>query len=422
MSPSISKGEAERFPVNPVSRTYVVPPPPRDVLIGHLVHFIICVIVLVLSVFSLFLPIFRVSQYQSPLYGNKTMTSSVTLWHTTTKITGSPAEVQSVSEYCSPVSRRFRVIEAFVAATVAAASVSVVFCVFNVRNRGKGETVYKICCGLALLTFVFATVASSLLFNVYYWSFEVCGEQTSLHSKLYEPSFGLGFFVSAWVLTFVAGLFVQNNPTVPLDARSIDGAIFLFTLFSFIGTLFACVACPITHWFYKNGATATATDVTLWKTIEGKFAWNGAASVPTEIVLVKDYTCNPLKIYFKIAAAMSITSVVFNFAALIWGVLLWQNLTSIVEPAIVVSLLGAFFAIIQFVVETVIFCRGWCDGVYTYRKQKFVLGPGYALCVTSLCVMVLASLCITAGYIGIRRYFPSKLHRQPQKEEVFKTE
>lgn len=403
--------------INPVPQTYVVPPPPRDVVVGHIVHLILSVVILILSVCSLFLPWLHVAQFQSPLYGGQNMESSVTLWKTTTTITGMPKQTQDVKDYCWPVSRRVRVIEAFACATAAAALVSVILGVFNVRSHGAKEGLRTACCALSIVTFICAVIASSFFFSVYYWSFADCGAQSSFHSHLYEPSYGTGFFITAWVLTFFAGLIVPNNATIALDARSIDSAIFLFTLFAFIGTLFACVSCPVQHWFYKNGATAKATDVTLWKTQEGNFDWNILATTAKDTIWRKDYTCSKLVTMFKAAGGVSIAATSLNFIAFVWGLLIWQCLTSIVLPAIIFSILGFFTAIAQFIIETLIFYNDWCDGAYAYRKQKFVLGAGYALCAASFCVMLVASICIIIAYVGIKKFFPSKLTRKPEAKQ-----
>lgn len=413
----MSVTEDRVIPLNPVPQTYVIPPPPRDILVGPVVHCVLCVIALVLFALTLFLPLFHVSQYKSSLYEGKNMVSSATLWRTKTTIEGSSSTSVNVKDYCWPVSRRMRVVEAFTCATVAGALFCAIFGVLNAYAGGQKDWLITACTLCAIITFVFVTIACSFIFSVYYWSFSDCGAQSSFHSRLYELSYGTGFIVTGWVLTFIAGLIVSHDATVAVDARSIDSAIFFFTLFSFIGTLFSCVSCPIPQWFYKDGATQKATDVSLWKTTVGKFDWDLTSTVTTEETWRRDYTCSNVFNMFIAASVCSIVGTGFNFVATIWGLLLWQSLTVHLVQAFFFSIAGCLCVFVQFVLETLIFYNNSCDGSYAYRKQKFVLGPGYALCVTSFCTMLLSIFFIFIAFFGIRKYFPSKLTRRPIREE-----
>lgn len=408
------------IPINPVPQTYVIPPPPRDLLVGPVVHLLLCSISFILFVLTLFLPVFHSSQYKSPVYNNRNVESSVTPWKTTIRVEGGTTITTDVKDYCWPVARRTRVFEAFACATAAAGLVSVIFGGLNVHTKGLKKKVITACSASAVITFVFAVIACAFTFSVYYWSFADCGDQSSFHSQLYEPSYGMGFIVTGWVLTFFAGLIVANDVSIPLDARAIDSAIFLFTLFSFIGTLFSCVSCPIPQWFYKDSATKKATDVSLWKTTTGKFDWDLTSNTTTVTTWRTDYTCSEVSTMFTIASCMSIVGTAFNFVATIWGVLLWQCLTTHMVQAIFFSGAGCLLNAVQFILETVIFYNTWCNEAYAYKKQKFVLGPGYALCATSFCVMLISSCLIWIALYGITKYFPSKLTRipNPEKKEV----
>lgn len=410
-------GNEERIiPINPVPQTYVIPPPPKDVLVGHVIHCVLCVISLVLFVLTLFLPLFHLSQYNSSLYDNKDMVSSATLWRTKTTIEGVSSTSLNVKDYCWPVSRRMRVVEAFTCATVVGGLFGAIFGVLNVHAGGRKDWLITACTACAIITFVFVTIACSFIFSVYYWSFDDCGAGSSFHSRLYELSYGTGFIVTGWVLTFIAGLVVSNDATISVDARSIDSAIFFFLLFSFIGTLFACVSCPIPQWYYKNAVTQKATDVSLWKTTVDKFEWDLTSTAATEETWRRDYTCSKLRTMFIVASCFSIVGTAFNFVAMIWGLLLWQSLTTHFIQAFFFSIAGCVCNLVQFILETFIFYNTWCDEDYAYRKQKFVLGPGYALCVTSFCTMILSICFIFIAFFSIRKYFPSKLTRHPIRE------
>lgn len=399
------------IPINPIPQTYVIPPPPRDLLVGPVVHLLLCSISFVLFALTLFLPVFEVSQYKSSLYDGKDMYSTVTLWKTTVSLDGVKNSILNVKDYCWPVSRRARVFEAFACATAAAGLVSAIFGILNVRGGGRKKKIISACSLLAAVTFIFGTIACAFMFSIYYWSFADCGLQSSFHSRLYEPSYGMGFIVTGWVLTFFAGLIVSNDASIPVDARSIDSAIFFFTLFSFVGTLFSCVSCPISQWFYKDAVTQKATDVSLWKTTVGKFDWDITGDSATETTWRSSYTCPEVLTLFAVASCMSIVGTAFNFVATIWGVLLWQSLTTHIVGAIFFSISGCLLNVVQFILETLIFYNNFCNGEYAYKKHKFVLGPGYALCVTSFCVMLMSTFFIWIAFVGIRKYFPSKLTR-----------
>eukprot|EP00796_Vickermania_ingenoplastis_P001360 gene1360-795_t len=392
---------------------FAVPPPPRDILVGPAVYFGISVFTLVLASISLGLPWFTMEQYKSPLYEHRSMKSTFTLWHTYTEVEGSNKLTIHVSDYCWPVRRRVRVAEAFACATVVGMLLSSVFGYINMRKRGERDRQRRLCAGFALFTFIFGTIASAMVITVYYWSFTDCGEGSSFHSQLYELSSGFGFFITAWILTFVSGLVVPSNATVPLDARTLDSAIFLYVLLAFMGLLFSATACPIPHWFYKDAYTRTSTDITLWKTVDSAFNWEQHVHLATNTTLPSSYACAEITHMFYAASVFSLVAVAAHLASLVWGALLWQGVTSFVPPAMVFTVLGGSVSFVQCVVETVIYWKEWCDGVYAYKKHKFVLAPGYALCVVSFCVMLIAGIFIVTVYLGITKYFPSKLTRTP---------
>lgn len=394
------------------TRVYVIPPPPRDVLVGPILYFVIFIGVLALTAVSLGVPWYRKDQYKSTAFGGDDYESTITLWRTTEKYSAQLIHT-SVGDYCWPVTRRTKVMEAFSVVSVFFAAVSVVLGFFNMMAHGANVVFRRLCCASAIFTFGATTISVSFALSVYYTSFNPCGEGSSYHSQLYEVYYGFGFMCTAMALCFVGGITVPHNVTIPLDARSIDLGINTFTLLAFIATLFVCTSCPITHWTYKDQVTQRATDVQLWRTQEGWFQWNRANTTEKDSFWVANYNCGTVKTMFRATGVVSIVATAFSFFAMSWGILLWMYLTPYVLPALILAALGFLLTLTQFILETLIFYNTWCTD-YRYYKEKYVRGPGYALCASSFCIMFVAILYLVAGYISLLKYFPSKINRSPE--------
>lgn len=403
-----------QLPINKNARK--APPPPRDFLIGPLVVVLMSLVALVFTVVSIGIPWYRLKQYQQPSFGGSSYIADFYLFRSTTQLEGQPKVTTHAGDLCPPVRRRVIVMQAFSIISSAMTLMAFVLSVANFILEKTNRAVY-----VAMLVFAGAAVASltilvSFNFNVYLWSFTECGEGSSFHSQLYEPYAGFGLTVTAWVLAAFVGLIAPNRLIIPLDARTVDRSIHIYTVLALLAMLFAVVACPISHWFYKDIDTRQATDVLLWREMVGRFDWNTTAPTDRVNTYVADLTCGPLRQYFRAAQAFSIISICCNAAAGLLGMLLWNHLVGTRLPALVFCYAGCVMTLVQMGLELRIYYGSWCDGAYAYRNRYFILSSGFALVATAFCVMAVACFFMTTAYVLTERYFPEKRPAKTAKQ------
>ncbi|KAK7196105.1 Amastin surface glycoprotein [Novymonas esmeraldas] len=392
------------------------PPPPRDVLIGPVLFSVLAFISLVLTVVSIGIPWYRKRQYKPD--GLHSEERLFYLFKHVTKVEGAPAAVTYPSSLCTPVQRRVRVMEAFAIASSVMTLLTFVLSVVNVLKRpaapnAVARTVMLVFTAAAMVSL---TVEVSFNFNVYLWSFAACGAGSSYHSQLYEPYVGFGLTVTAWVLTALGGIIAANELVIPLDARTVDQSIHSFTMLSLVAFLFAVVACPIAHWFYKDGTTNTVTDVLLWRQRFGNFAWNMTDPGGHSSLFVKDFACPSLVAYFRAAEAFSIASILFTMLAGVTGLLLWKSLAGSRLPALVFSYVAAAVTLVQLALELKIYYGSWCDGRYAFHAHFYVLSAGFGLVASAFCIMVVSCVAITVAYHLTERYFPALIPRKTARQ------
>ncbi|KAG5509096.1 hypothetical protein JKF63_06105 [Porcisia hertigi] len=394
------------------------PPPPRDVLIGPTVFSVISLVSLVFTAVSICIPWFRKQQYKPN--GLPRETHLFYLFKHVTKVEQQPDVVTYPNNLCTPVQRRVRGIEAF---SFLSSVMTLIMFILSVVNAYKQSLAPDVTTRNVMLVFTACAVVSltievSLSFNVYLWSFAECGAGTSYHSQLYEPYIGFGLTVTAWVLTTLGSVIATNELTVPLDARTVGKCIHAFAMLSLVAFLFALVASPIPHWFYKDGTTNTVTDVLLWRVDVGNFNWNTTAAGDHSSTSVGNLQCPSLTRHFRAAEAFSIASILFNMLTGMTGLLMWKSLAGSHLPAIVFCYIGMIVTLIQLALELTIYYGSWCDGKYAFHERLYVLSSGFGLVASSFCIMVVSCFSITVAYYLTRKYFPALIPRRTAKEIV----
>ncbi|KAG5483033.1 hypothetical protein LSCM4_07244 [Leishmania orientalis] len=391
------------------------PPPPRDVSIGPALFSLISFVSFTFTVASIGIPWYRKQQYKPD--GLHSERHFFYLFKHVTKVEGSPDKVTQSSSLCTPVRRRVRVIEAF---SFVSSVMTLIMFALSVVNAYKQSAARNVAIRNVMLVFTACAMGSLTIevcfnFNVYLWSFAECGAGTSYYSRLYEPYAGFALTVTAWVLTAVGGIIAANKLTVPLDARTVDKSIHTSAILSLIGFFFAVVACPISHWFYKDGTANTVTDIFLWG--ERIDYWgSNATPVDGNSSLYVDFQCPLLVRYFRAAEAFSISSILFNMMAGVTGLLLWKSLAGSHLPSLIFSYLGALVTLVQLTLEMKIYYSSWCAGKYAFHARFYVLTGGFGLVVSSFCVMALSCFTITVAYHLTWKYFPAMIPRKTAKQ------
>lgn len=408
--------EDDRLPVNKDAPP--PPPPPRDFLASPILFMMMSFVSFVFTVVSVGLPWYRVRQYKPASTGGNSYERLFYLFKGTLKEEGSAERTLTVKDLCYPVRVRVKVMEAFAIVSAVMALVTLVLSVVNGIQKNPSHRVLVALLCFTGFTMGALTILVSFNFNVYLWSFAECGAGTSYHSQLYEPYIGFGLTVTAWVLTGFGGLIAANNLFFCLDARAVDSSIRAFACLALVAMLFATVACPIPHWFYKDGDTRRVTDVLLWRHREGNFNWDVLLPSNRSSTFVADLGCSSLIRYYRAAESFSILSIFFNTCAGATGLLLWKSLMGTRLPALLFSYMGVITTLAQMALELKIYYGNWCFGKYAYHKQYYVLTAGFALVAASFCIMCVASVFITLVYVLTNKYFPAKKPSKSIKEIV----
>ncbi|KAG5482878.1 hypothetical protein LSCM1_06912 [Leishmania martiniquensis] len=394
------------------------PPPPRDVSIGPVLFSLMSFVSFAFTVVSISIPWYHKQQYKPD--GLHSESHLFYLFKHVAKVEGSPDVVTRPSSLCAPVRRRVQVMEAFSIVSSVATLLMFALSLMNARKQSmvRNMSIRNIMLVVTACSTGSLTIEVCFNFNVYLWSFAECGAGTSYHSQLYEPYAGFALTVTAWVLTTLGSIIAANKLTVPLDARTVGKSIHSSAILSLIGFLFAVVACPIPHWFYKDGMANAVTDILLWGKRIGSLdpsttPLDGHFSPPT-----MDLQCPQLVRYFHAAEAFSILSIMSNMLAGVTGLLLWKSLAGSHLPALIFSYIGAVVTLVQLALEMKIYYSSWCAGKYAFHARFYVLAGGFGLVASSLCAMILSCFTITVAYHLTWKYFPALIPRKTAKQII----